>query len=172
MCGIFGIVSNKKVDKNNLKKLVFHSQQRGKDSSGLITYLNNRYIVNRADYEITKLLQKTKPYNSKIVFGHSRLVTNGMKDNQPVIRNGIICIHNGIIVNEDEIWEMCSAERELQIDSEAIIALCEYFLSFSNDIKGIAPFILSHVKGIVACALLIPNLGKLILFSNNGSLYT
>ena len=172
MCGIFGIISKKKVHQTNLKKLVYHSQQRGKDSSGLITFDDDKYIVNRADYKITELLDKVKPYNSNIVFGHSRLVTNGMDDNQPVIRNGIICLHNGIVVNEDEIWRICKSERELQIDSEAIIALCEFYLSSSNEINGIAPFILSKVKGIVACALLIPELGKLILFSNNGSLYT
>ena len=172
MCGIFGILSTKKLGKANLKKLISHSQQRGKDSSGLITYLDDRYFVNRSDFEITKLLDNINPCCSKIVLGHSRLVTNGMRDNQPVIRNGIICLHNGIIVNEQEIWKMCNAERELQIDSEAIIALCEIYLSFSHDINGIAPFILSHVKGIAACALLLPRFGKLILFSNNGSLYT
>ena len=103
MCGIFGIISDSKINKINLQKLVLHSQQRGKDSSGLITYNRNSYFINRADYEISKLLKRVTPYESKIVLGHSRLVTNGMNDNQPVLRNGLICIHNGIIVNEEDI---------------------------------------------------------------------
>jgi glucosamine--fructose-6-phosphate aminotransferase (isomerizing) len=171
MCGIFGIISGSRINTKNLKKLVKHSQQRGKDSSGLITYNRNNYFITRADYEISKLLERVKPYESKIVLGHSRLVTNGMNDNQPVLRNGLICIHNGIIVNEEEIWQTCNLKRQLQIDSEAILALAEFYLNKSDDISGLAPFILARVQGVVACALLVPRLGKLILFSNNGSLY-
>lgn len=172
MCGIFGIISDGRINKINLKKLVLHSQQRGKDSSGLITYNRNSYFINRADYEISQLLKRVRPYESKIVLGHSRLVTNGMNDNQPVLRNGLICIHNGIIVNEEDIWQTCKLKRQLQIDSEAILALAEFYLNQSNDISGLAPFILTRVQGVVACALLVPKLGKLILFSNNGSLYS
>jgi glucosamine 6-phosphate synthetase-like amidotransferase/phosphosugar isomerase protein len=40
--------------------------------------------------------------------GHSRLVTNGSQtnadNNQPVVKDGVIGVHNGIIVNEAELW--------------------------------------------------------------------
>ena len=43
------------------------------------------------------------------LFGHARLVTNGSQlhevNNQPVMKDGILIIHNGIIVNADELWE-------------------------------------------------------------------
>jgi glucosamine 6-phosphate synthetase-like amidotransferase/phosphosugar isomerase protein len=86
MCGIFGIISKEIIDKKDLKFLVKHSQQRGKDSSGLIFLKNDQYQVYRADYNIEKLLNQVKPYHSQIVLGHSRLITNGLSDNQPVIR--------------------------------------------------------------------------------------
>ena len=39
--------------------------------------------------------------------GHSRLITNGLDliegNNQPIIKNGIIGVHNGIITNIEEI---------------------------------------------------------------------
>jgi|GEM_PF-5057105 len=38
MCGIFGQISKKRINKENFKKLVKHSEQRGVDSSGLIYY--------------------------------------------------------------------------------------------------------------------------------------
>ena len=60
MCGIFGSISNTKVDIINLKKLIQHSEQRGKDSSGLIYYNSNQYKIERADYEITKLIKEDK----------------------------------------------------------------------------------------------------------------
>ena len=103
MCGIFGSISKSKINLTNLKKLVRHSEQRGKDSSGLIYYDSNNYNIIRADYEITKLLKEVEIGNSNIVLGHSRLITNGLSDNQPVVRKNISAIHNGIVVNEKEI---------------------------------------------------------------------
>src|SRR5688572_27306396 len=109
MCGIFGIISKNAINKSELKLLVKHSQQRGKDSSGLIFMKDNRYQICRADHSIDKLLSKVKPYDSRIVLGHSRLITNGLSDNQPVIRDDIFVLHNGIVVNDDEIWNQLSA---------------------------------------------------------------
>ena len=85
MCGIFGVITNNKVNEQKLKTLVNHSKQRGKDSSGLIYIENDTYQVNRADYDIDKLLSKVKPYKSSIVLGHSRLITNGLGDNDPSV---------------------------------------------------------------------------------------
>jgi len=171
MCGIFGVISTTKVDKSKLSKLVKHSQQRGVDSSGLIFLKENSYQVNRADYNIDKLLGKIQPYSSHVVLGHSRLITNGLGDNQPVVKGNICAIHNGIIVNEDEVWSKLTVSRQLQIDSEVIVAIAEEFLSSNRKIDDLPSEILSLCKGVVACALVIPELGKLLLFSNNGSLY-
>lgn len=171
MCGIFGVVSNSSINKQKFQTLVKHSEQRGMDSSGLIYYQKNQYKVNRADYSIEKLLNKVKPYDYHIVLGHSRLITNGLGDNQPVIRGNICAIHNGIIVNEDEVWGKLAVKRQLKIDSEAIVAIAEEFLSKGGKIEDLSNEILSMCKGVIACALVLPEQGKLILFSNNGSLY-
>lgn len=172
MCGIFGVVSNTSINRQKFQTLVKHSEQRGVDSSGLIYYQDNQYKVNRADYSIEKLLNKVKPYNNNIVLGHSRLITNGLGDNQPVIRGNICAIHNGIIVNEDEVWSKVSVSRQLKIDSEAIVAIAEEFLTNKeNKIEDLPKEILSLCQGVIACALALPEKGKLLLFSNNGSLY-
>lgn len=171
MCGIFGIIAQNKINKKDLKLLVKHSQQRGKDSSGLIFVQDNRYQIYRADYNINKLLNKTKPYNSPIVLGHSRLITNGLADNQPVIRDDIFVLHNGIIVNDDEIWKNLTVERKYQIDSEVIAGITLEHLKNGYPIEDLADVIMAKCKGVVTCAILIQNLGKLILMSNNGSLY-
>lgn len=171
MCGIFGVVSNTSVSKQKLQTIVKHSKQRGKDSSGLIYYVNNEYIVNRADYDVEKLLNKVKPYNSEIVLGHSRLITNGLGDNQPVVRGKVAAIHNGIVVNEDDIWKKLSVKRLFNIDSETIVAIAEEHLAQNKKIEDLPNVILSACEGVVACAMVIPEYGKLLLFSNNGSLY-
>ena len=171
MCGIFGQVSKTRVNREKLDKLVKHSEQRGVDSSGLVYYEDDTYKVDRADYNIEKLLNKIKPYSSKIVLGHSRLITNGLGDNQPVVRNGICAIHNGIIVNEEEVWSNIGLKRELQIDSEAIVAIASEHLSNGGTVTDISKKVLSLCRGVVACALMIPEKSKIVLFSNNGSLY-
>ena len=172
MCGIFGQLSKSKINEEKFNKLVKHSEQRGKDSSGLIYYQNNRYEIVRADYTIEKLLKKTQPYDCQLVLGHSRLITNGLGDNQPVIRNDICVIHNGIIVNEKEIWDQLGAERQYQIDSEIIVAIAELHLNQGGRISEIPSKIFTLCKGVISCALALPKYGQLVLFSNNGSLYT
>jgi glucosamine 6-phosphate synthetase-like amidotransferase/phosphosugar isomerase protein len=171
MCGIFGSISKNKIDNNKIKKLVIHSQQRGKDSSGLIYYNDEAYQIVRADFEITKLIKKVNIKDSKIVCGHSRLITNGLSDNQPVAKKNIAAIHNGIIVNEKEIWDSISVKRELTIDSETIVAIAEEHLNNLEEVSTLPSKILAKCNGIVACALVLPAFGKLLLFSNNGSLY-
>ncbi len=171
MCGIFGQVAKEKINRKNLNKIVKHSEQRGVDSSGLIYYKNLEYNIDRADFNIEKLLKKVNYYDSKIVLGHSRLITNGLGDNQPVVRDNICAIHNGIIVNEEEVWKKTGIERRLKIDSELIVAIAEEHLASGGDMEEIPSKILSLCRGIIACALVLPKKGQIILFSNNGSLY-
>jgi glutamine---fructose-6-phosphate transaminase (isomerizing) len=171
MCGIFGQISNRKINSKNLKTIAAHSMQRGVDSSGLIYYKNSTYTVSRADYNIKKLLKRVDTIGSNIVVGHSRLITNGLNDNQPVVRDGMALIHNGIITNEKEAWHNTGLEKRLQIDSELILAIAsDHFLN-GGSIESASSKILSKCRGVLACALLIPEKGKMILFSNNGSLY-
>lgn len=172
MCGIFGIISKKGYSKKNLKILVNHSQQRGKDSSGLIYCINNQYFINRSDFPIKTLLNEVDLFNSNLVMGHSRLITNGLSDNQPVERNGICVLHNGIIINDDDIWSKIGYEKKLKIDTEIIAGITEYCLNLNIEIEDIPTKILQLCKGTISCALAIPKIGKLFLFSNNGSLYT
>ena len=171
MCGIFGMIAPKAINKKDLKLLVRHAQQRGKDSSGLIFLKNNQYQICRADYNIDKLLNKIRPYYSSIVLGHSRLITNGLSDNQPVIRDDVFVLHNGIIVNDDEVWKSLSVERKYKIDSEVIAAITLEHLKNGLSITDLAEAITKKCKGVVSCAVLIQNIGKVVLISNNGSLY-
>ena len=171
MCGIFGVISTSSVDKRDFEKLATHAEQRGMDSSGLIYYENDSYKVNRADYSIEKLIRKINPCNGSLAMGHSRLITNGLSDNQPVVRGKIMAIHNGIIVNDKDVWEKLSVTQNLQIDSEVIVAVAEEHLLDGGAIEDIPEKVLSLCKGVIACALVFPEYGKLALFSNNGSLY-
>ncbi len=171
MCGIFGIISSSEWPKDDLVKLASHAQQRGRDSSGLLFMRDGAYNVHRADYRISRLLAESRPYDTGFVMGHSRLITNGLSDNQPVLRDDICVIHNGIVVNHEEIWARIGKQRQLQIDTEVIPAIAAAHLESGGAVEGIPSRVLELCKGVVACAMALPRLGKLVLFSNNGSLY-
>lgn len=171
MCGIFGIVSTHPVNAGDLSSLAHRAEQRGRDSSGLVVVRSVEYEAHRADFQIGKLLRDVPLGNTPFVMGHSRLITNGLGDNQPVVRDGIIVLHNGICVNDAEIWRKLSKTRQLEVDTEVIAAIAAEHLEGGGAVEGIAEKVLSLSRGVVACALAIPRLGKLILFSNNGSLY-
>jgi len=171
MCGIFGFISTNNVNKHDLNLIAKHAQQRGMDSSGLIYLEDTRYVIRRADYRINMLIKNVKPYSSNIVLGHSRLVTNGLLDNQPVVKDKICAIHNGIIVNEDHAWDQIQSNRSMTIDSELIVAITQEYLSDGGMLYDVPRKILSICRGVISCAIILPHLGKILLFSNNGSLY-
>jgi len=171
MCGIFGIISQQAWPKDDLVQLSHYAQQRGRDSSGLFVLGESGYQVHRADYRISRLLADARPYGARFVMGHSRLITNGLADNQPVLRDNVCVIHNGIVVNHEQIWGQIGKVRQLQIDTEVIPAIAAAHLEAGGVVEDIPGKVLGLCKGVVACAMALPRLGKLILFSNNGSLY-
>jgi hypothetical protein len=170
VCGIFGYVGPDVLDSASTRALVIHAQQRGRDSSGMVIREADGFHAYRADYPIGWLLKRI-PSLGNLFFGHSRLVTNGTGDNQPVLREQVIVLHNGIVVNEDAIWKALGKTRELQVDTEVIPAIIASHLEEGGSIDTAAQRVLSMTEGIVACAALVPRLGKLVVFSNNGSLY-
>ncbi|MGQ0727855.1 glucosamine 6-phosphate synthetase [Acidovorax sp.] len=171
MCGIFGAISTSPVQANDLDTLVLHAQQRGRDSSGLLTFENGVYSIQRADYPIDRLLKEVRPLHHQLVLGHSRLITNGLGDNQPVVGSNVAVLHNGIVVNHESIWTELRKAACLEIDTEVIAAIAESHIEEGGEFENLPSHILELCRGVVACALILPRLGKLCLFSNNGSLF-
>ena len=139
MCGIFGLIVNNKCDisKNSiLNKLFLLSESRGKEATGLAILKNNELLVYKEALPASKFI-KTDTYRYlaekdewgiHIAMGHARLVTNGAannnKNNQPVIKDEIIGVHNGIVVNYKQIWKNYpNLSRETSVDTEIILSL-------------------------------------------------
>lgn len=171
MCGIFGIISNEKISNSDIFLLANHSEQRGKDSSGLLVFSRSGYDIHRSDNSITSLLKKISLTNDYFLMGHSRLITNGLADNQPVYRDDVCVIHNGIVVNHESLWSQINKVRHQEIDTEIIAAIVADHLELGGAVEDISDRVLSLCQGVVACAIVLPKLGKLCIFSNNGSLY-
>lgn len=123
MCGIFGVVSNEKLDLKDIEYLARHSEQRGKDSSGLLIGNTMGYDLHRSNERVSGLLKHVTTSIDRFIMGHSRLVTNGLTDNQPVYREGVCVIHNGIVVNHDALWDQLNKTPLQVIDTEIIAAI-------------------------------------------------
>ena len=171
MCGIFGGIGSGSVLLEKIKVLSNLARVRGRDSSGLIRVFDRRYTVQRADFDVVRLMRKVKNPIGGFVAGHSRLVTNGHTDNQPVYRDGIAVLHNGIVTNRAELWQTIGEQPFLEIDSEILPALAKYHLGNGKPLEVAVSHILEAVRGVVSMVMVLPKLGKLVLASNNGSLY-
>ena len=190
MCGIFGIITKQGSNYQHtqlvdiLKKTATYSEVRGKDSSGLslIDKNANKIKVIKGPLPITSLLKDKvvqKELNSSfsnLAFGHARLTTNGthLKDinNQPVIKGGMVCVHNGIIVNVEELWQ---ANKELlrnyDIDTEIMPSLIRKKLNAGSNVINAVSGALTEIFGTVSTAILFNDRPEFILATNNGSLY-
>ena len=171
MCGIFGGLYSSSTGKRKVISLSQLSQRRGRDSSGYIAHELTGYRIVRADKPINETLSISDLKNTDFIAGHSRLITNGFEDNQPTEFSGIYVLHNGIILNSDEIWEKFSLKPKLKIDSEVLPALAHHFLENGVELDRIPSLIQKECEGVASCVLIYPSLGKVSLFSNNGSLF-
>lgn len=193
MCGILGIINlNNNTDKNDqeklLNKLFLESETRGKEAAGFCfanaTDINVGKVSQPANFLIkTDEYKKSYTYiNSKhsdfsLFFGHARLVTHGYehfyKNNQPIISNNIILIHNGIVINHKELWNTFSPDikSETDLDTEIIPVLYRLFLTQYNDSQKAINKLFEIVTGTINIALYDITKKQFILASNNGSLY-
>lgn len=199
MCGIFGITvknGNKygKNDIKNLTEILFKlSESRGKEASGIAVKSQNAINVLKSPITASDFL-KSKEYekfsdkafknlgtldghNFLSIIGHSRLATHGTEysnnNNQPVIKEKAVCVHNGIIVNDKQLWkEFPSLKKESELDTEVLLAILQLFFSQTGSIISAAKKVLEIIKGSASLAALFNDNYVLLLATNTGSLYT
>jgi glucosamine--fructose-6-phosphate aminotransferase (isomerizing) len=186
MCGIFGIIKRQKTEQTEryLTELFRLSESRGKEASGMAVE-DERFIrVLKTPFPAGHLI-KTREYRDVLrnlsassvkIIGHSRLVTNGdendNKNNQPIIRNGMVVVHNGIITNQREIWDGINDDQpQTELDSELIPVLVDQKVAKENDIAGALSHLYDTIYGMTSIAVLFEDREELVLATNNGSLY-
>lgn len=170
MCGIFGILPTGNLNPNILNLFAKKSQRRGSDASGVYFFSNGDYKLLRSTEKLTHVAKSVRYQDIEFIMGHSRLVTNSVADNQPVNRNKIVVIHNGIIVNDKSIWPLINQEQSLGVDTEVLAGIVESALFDGVEISDIPQKIFELCEGAVSAAIAIPELGKLLLLSNTGDL--
>jgi hypothetical protein len=194
MCGIFGIVLSKdgQHDKKLIKSLVEDvavlSGSREKESCGFAmrsAAIGFIHVLKSA--EPSSALVKDKlfkdffaPLKGKVgnlvLMGHSRLATNSSyinsDNNQPFVKDGVVGIHNGIIVNDGDIWtNNPDLDRTSTVDTESMLAL----MARSNK-QGNAPAqglknVFETAYGTISTGQLFNDIPAFLLATNNGSIY-
>lgn len=189
MCGIFGFVDfNNKI---NRKKDVFYklnklSRRRGKDSTGV--FLLNDCVEYSCILPVSSdIFVKTENFkkevlpfihNAGFVLGHCRLATNGeangLINNQPLIKDGLVLAHNGIIVNTDDLIRRFGIEK-YESDSRVLIEILlklknEKNFTLSESVKYLSQYLIGTLNLVLVDKSDINHL-KVLIGSNNGSLY-
>ena len=201
MCGIFGIIAkpvaglDQAFTKEVMRELFVLSETRGKESSGIaIRNAADRTIhVTKDDVPATDLIRSpayhsfleqalapsfTNGQQELALIAHSRLVTNGSQEhnfnNQPVIKDGIVMIHNGIVTNVDALWAKYAGriERRYEVDTEVLAALFRLFLKEGKGPVEAARAVFAEMEGAASVAILFEDAAQVLLATNTGSFYS
>ncbi len=192
MCGIFGYssINADSVNKNAKKiieKLFLLSESRGKEASGIalndghqINYIKTPFpasdLIKSSVFQnkLKEAISVSNPY--KTFIGHSRLVTNGYENdsvnNQPIVKDNLLVVHNGIIVNHQAIWNKYHQETKLsELDSEIIPTLISHYVKLGYSFERALKILYEEIIGMASIAMLSAENQFLSLATNNGSLY-
>src|SRR5687768_13133344 len=141
MCGIFGVVctaEQRELARSLTIALLKFSETRGREAAGIAVHDGTRIQVLKQGGTVSEFLANPKlhqllddalaqPARTLALVGHSRLATNGTQgnidNNQPVITNGAVALHNGIIVNDQELARRHQIETRGELDSEVLATL-------------------------------------------------
>lgn len=190
MCGIFGYYNLKpesfKTKERHFHLLLKESFSRGKEASGAMVLSLNEIAIIKSDLDGRTLL-KTPEYLDLVAslsgksiiasLGHSRLATNGSqlepRNNQPVFspNDQFAGVHNGIIVNADELWRKANRTDHLpELDTIALLTYYQFQLQSNPPIKALSE-LYKNLKGSASLAILDTSNQTLVLSSNTRSLY-
>jgi glutamine---fructose-6-phosphate transaminase (isomerizing) len=201
MCGIFGVVYGRDAHidprfAGSVVETLFRcSESRGKEAAGLAVYDGRTINVLKQAGSVHQFLANPKyrevmdqalgvwsearrdgSDTTLAITGHSRLVTNGAQtegaNNQPVVAGGSVMIHNGIIVNEAELWRRNpDLRREAEVDTEVLAGLLRKNYDRSRDIVWAARATFGEIEGAASVACFLEDLSNLLLATNTGSLF-
>ena len=184
MCGIFGLIAGKNATitagelNKGIEKLFLLSESRGKEASGICMITDTDIRVHKRCVRAKELI-RTGEYREimsgieretkRTVMGHARMVTNGSNqnpnNNQPVIRGDYVCIHNGIIVNDETVWKNHpEMERQDEVDTEVLLALLQKYTA-EDSIQGAFQKCLTELKGSLSIALADKKSDRLLLYT-------
>lgn len=201
MCGIFGFIVpagtpwDARILRSFIVDMIHRSEPRGREAAGLAVVIDGEAQVFKKAMRPDRLLRR--PAFRKFladnlgragtdgngalaqpvaIMGHCRLVTNGAEivtgNNQPILAEHTLGIHNGIVTNEDALWRANGdLTRTLETDSEIIFRLVDKHAAATGDLRTAVARTFGEIEGTASVVLFRDDTPALVLATNNGSLY-
>jgi hypothetical protein len=180
-----------------LRELYLLSESRGKESAGLHAYfpVEGEAWTLKGAQRASDLLQSSEyrkltdgtlrrafngsgngPTVPVALLAHSRLVTNGVAEmqcnNQPVRWGPVTMIHNGIVVNVDELWKAHPhLKRTAEVDTEVMAASAADAVSQGADPARATAHVFGEIRGAASVAWLHEQANWVVLATNTGDLF-
>jgi glutamine phosphoribosylpyrophosphate amidotransferase len=143
MCGIAGFSISKKdhgtIDTERLaRELLLGIEHRGRDATGWAAWnpAEGKILHDKAAVTASKFVADRNRFvlttADRNVILHTRFGTKGSEqdpaNNHPILVDNetIAGVHNGIVTNDDDLFDRTLAPRIAQVDSEAIFACLAY----------------------------------------------
>lgn len=199
MCGIFGLIALERSEldaaavEQAVRSLMLLSERRGREAAGVAIRAADGIHVLKAPGRASTLAQgpgfrrfmdrhlKERPKGDGsrcpfAVIGHSRLVTNGWQttgdNNQPVLTERLVGVHNGIVVNDRDIWAAHpDMPRRGEVDTEVLFRLIESARVRGKAVPEAVATAFAKIEGTANIAFFAADVDVLYLATNNGSLY-
>ena len=201
MCGIFGVVFGKDTlitatfAGGVIDKLYRFSQTRGSEAAGLVSFNGESIDVLKQAGSVESFLesrkyselrtraleryQKNRDSNAPVGLawtGHTRLVTNGFQsnsdNNQPVVALGAVAIHNGIVVNDAQLWRAHpELTRRSEVDTEILVTLLRRYRDETGDLAAGVQKLFRELEGSASTGVFFDDQDDLLLATNTGSLF-
>jgi glucosamine 6-phosphate synthetase-like amidotransferase/phosphosugar isomerase protein len=197
MCGILGLIHYDKLAPTYMKAKMFRkattdllkaSQIRGSDATGALMVTDkkaslfktnlpaNKFVGTPGYSKVLKDLNRSNSFRAMI--GHVRHKTKGHQkfniNNHPIKANRIVGVHNGIIANDDSLFDKYAADlhRAGRVDSEIIFRLIDLHRKENKTLIDSVKLTCEEMIGSYACAFIdLHNLGYVTLFSNGGNIH-
>lgn len=134
MCGIAGFtIADGDLGHINTSAMTYvlgyEMMSRGKDATGICTIdKRGRWKVRKKPYAADVFLASRQGigHNAQSALIHTRMFTQGKPsnplNNHPIVTGSIIGIHNGMVFNDDKLYDHFKWTRHAEVDSEAIFA--------------------------------------------------
>lgn len=197
MCGIFGLAvrTGHAFDRDGFReaarRLFLLSESRGKEAAGIALATAPRIVSYKDSVSASKMLltpeyraafdKGVRPYfeggaPSLAAIGHARLVTNGLQgidaNNQPVWRDDVVIVHNGIVVNVGELWNLNpDIEARAEVDTEVIAALIHKAASGGMPVPAAMSEAFGKIYGETSIAFFMRDGAEMWLGTNTGSVH-
>ena len=90
-----------------------------------------------------------------------------------MVASGTVGIHNGIIVNDAELWRSHpDLEHRSDVDTEVLVRLLRRYFDESGDLAAATRRAFAEIQGAATIAFLFDALDVLLLATNTGSLHS